>query len=1000
MPDGNQCPQCGTPLPAGALAGLCPACLLQMGAAADTVTEGKQPPFEPPAIAELAPRFPQLEILELIGKGGMGAVYKARQKQLDRLVALKILPPGIGNEAAFAERFTREARALAKLNHPGIVTLYEFGRADLPVNQGNEAAQQRRPAAPLYYFLMEFVDGVNLRQLLHASRISAREALAIVPQICDALQFAHDQGIVHRDIKPENILLDRRGRVKVADFGLAKIIEPGRADLPVRPEVGSAPQHGPTGVMGTPQYMSPEQRDNPGEVDHRADIYALGVVFYQMLTGELPGRTIAPPSTKVQIDVRLDEIVLRALEKKPELRYQQVSEVKTCVETIVSTPRSSRSAEAQTDSKNSATTASTDDGQAVRSLKITAALFILVGLWSTADMLLSNGFRNALVSPGAFGLPIGIGLLRRRESCRRLAAWCVWVGCVLVLVTLGWLFGKAFGAFNTTNLVAKILGQPIASGIGAMLTLAQFVAEAVLLPWMLMVLLKSDVRAACRQPRPRPWPLLEWGTLVLVLLIMTGPVRLPWPNFWQTGVILPSLNLPETTATTNAATFGSMTERVRQLDAGPFIAELPDGGSLELLAVRANAFTNRPWWQPNGLPSNFGNDIQPASQAQHKEGMVAVVRIDLPQHRDDWPRANGVRGNEVTFKNGVEGFGPANQRLPSGLLAMYFDEASSSGDETALPLKAAVAWRTLLTVKPGFLNSIHNLSENHWNFSETLKGDLKVTNPHVMRDSDHEYRLAAVDTDGKEYLPTETTWNPSGQFSAFETSFTRLRLKGLREVRWEARPYETLEFRNVSLQPGHKTTVTVQDFGGESEPKVAASKLSFGPVIERVVGCDANDAIFGIDLDSSQVLRSTFEKSQSISDATNQMTGAELFEVKGVDAMGFGDPASPQSSGLMCINGTFAMPVEVAAWDNMPATTVSAHAMNLPTAQEPVKSTPEFMQTTVMLLSEDGIFPRTYIFNTRDGGKGILQLTGFTDKPRGVKIRYKLVQAGTSAPQP
>jgi serine/threonine protein kinase len=286
-----------------------------------------------------------LEILELIGRGGMGAVYKARQKQLDRVVALKILPPGTGHDAAFAERFAREAKALAKLNHPNIVTLYEFG----------ETGGQ-------FYFLMEFVDGVNLRQLLHAGRISPREALAIVPQICDALQFAHDQGIVHRDIKPENILLDRRGRVKVADFGLAKIVgaernagfqrgakgaedtnEPGRR--PALQEFTDAGR-----VMGTPQYMSPEQIAAPGEVDHRADIYALGVVFYQMLTGELPGKIIEPPSSKVQIDVRLDEVVLRALEKNPELRYQQVSEVKTMVETIVATPPgSSRREEAQTE---------------------------------------------------------------------------------------------------------------------------------------------------------------------------------------------------------------------------------------------------------------------------------------------------------------------------------------------------------------------------------------------------------------------------------------------------------------------------------------------------------------------------------------------------------------------------------------------------------------------------------------------------------------------------
>ncbi len=349
MPEGNKCPRCGTPLPAGALAGLCPACLLKQGAADETATGGAASQFQPPPVAELAAKFPQLEILELIGKGGMGAVYKARQKELDRLVALKILPPGIGGDPAFAGRFAREARALAKLNHPGIVTLYEFGQAN-----------------GLFFFLMEFVDGVNLRQLLHAGRIAPREALAIVPQICDALQFAHDQGIVHRDIKPENILLDRRGRVKVADFGLAKLVELERGCLSRSGQEasGATEQSGATAtsvsaaggtpalqeltaagkVMGTPNYMAPEQVEHPDAVDHRADIYALGVVFYQMLTGELPGKRIEPPSRKVEMDVRLDEVVLRALEKKPELRYQQASVFKTQVETIAAGGKPSEAA--------------------------------------------------------------------------------------------------------------------------------------------------------------------------------------------------------------------------------------------------------------------------------------------------------------------------------------------------------------------------------------------------------------------------------------------------------------------------------------------------------------------------------------------------------------------------------------------------------------------------------------------------------------------------------
>jgi predicted Ser/Thr protein kinase len=276
----------------------------------------------PAGVEELARFFPQLDVLSFIGRGGMGAVYKARQKQLGRVVALKILPPDAGAEPAFAERFGREARALACLNHPNIVTIHDFGQTD-----------------GLFFLVMEYVDGVNLRQLLPAGRMSPREALAIVPQICDALQYAHDQGIVHRDIKPENILLDRQGRVKVADFGLAKLIGGPAEAVADAGRTGAAAGLTEAGqIMGTPQYMAPEQRLHPADVDHRADIYSLGVVFYQLLTGELPGKRIEPPSRKVHIDVRLDEVVLRALETEPQRRYQQASVLKTQVETIATTP--------------------------------------------------------------------------------------------------------------------------------------------------------------------------------------------------------------------------------------------------------------------------------------------------------------------------------------------------------------------------------------------------------------------------------------------------------------------------------------------------------------------------------------------------------------------------------------------------------------------------------------------------------------------------------------
>src|SRR5262245_22295384 len=256
----SKCPHCGKPVPPTALQGICPECMLKAGLAAETREIGpggtivtKPNPQQPPRVEEIATHFPQFEILQCLGRGGMGVVYKARQKSLDRIVALKILAPEKEKAPQFAERFSREAKTLAKLNHPNIVTVHDFGETN-----------------GMFYLVMEFVDGVNLRQLLRERRLSPEEALAIVPPVCQALQFAHDQGIVHRDIKPENLLLDRQSRVKIADFGIAKIL--GRNE----PGVGETRE-----VIGTPQYMAPEQVQQPQRVDHRADIYSLGIVLYE-----------------------------------------------------------------------------------------------------------------------------------------------------------------------------------------------------------------------------------------------------------------------------------------------------------------------------------------------------------------------------------------------------------------------------------------------------------------------------------------------------------------------------------------------------------------------------------------------------------------------------------------------------------------------------------------------------------------------------------------------
>ena len=318
------CPRCGAPATIAVAGDLCPACLLKQVALGTGTGSVPIEPWTPPTIVDLATAFPQLEIIELIGRGGMGAVYKARQKSLGRLVALKILAPHHAANPSFAELFSREAQALAELNHPNIVTVHDFGRA-----------------GEFYFLMMEHIDGVNLRQATKAGRFTPEQALAIVPSICEALQFAHDHGIVHRDIKPENLLLDKAGRVKIADFGIARIMG---ADLDPASGVAVPDSPGLTrgSVLGTPPYMAPEQSAHPTQADHRADIYSLGVVLYELLTGELPVGKYEPPSRKVHLDVRLDAIVLRALEQTPELRYQTVGEMRTQVMTVVNDPGPAR----------------------------------------------------------------------------------------------------------------------------------------------------------------------------------------------------------------------------------------------------------------------------------------------------------------------------------------------------------------------------------------------------------------------------------------------------------------------------------------------------------------------------------------------------------------------------------------------------------------------------------------------------------------------------------
>lgn len=373
--------------------GLCPKCVLEAAAKATEAIPQSRGRTTAPTVDEVAAQFPEFEVLELIGAGGMGAVYKARQPKLDRFVALKILSADLMDDPAFAQRFNREGQILARLSHPHIVSVFDFG------NRG-----------PFLYLLMEYVDGVNLREAMQAAKFAPGDCLALVQDLCAALKFAHDEGILHRDIKPENVLLDSRGRVKIADFGIAKLIGRNASDSATLTQQGA--------VMGTLHYMAPEQLETPLDVDQRADIYSLGVVFYELLTGELPIGRFALPSDNSSLDPRVDEVVLRALERKREQRYQTVGEVKTEVDAITqSSNGESKGRGSDGDSTARKPPKSTPKtSRAVKLTAISAAASLLLGIATVSSAFVvdtyfpRHDFLLALV-PGVGLLMTGVSVL-------------------------------------------------------------------------------------------------------------------------------------------------------------------------------------------------------------------------------------------------------------------------------------------------------------------------------------------------------------------------------------------------------------------------------------------------------------------------------------------------------------------------------------------------------------------------------------------------------------
>ncbi len=296
-------PEAGVaPLPSG-IRGVRPDEVFARAMQSVNMTAG-QAGWEPPTVEEAARLFAQYEIVAILGRGGMGAVYKGRQPALDRWVAIKLLPLEVSSDAVFVDRFRREALAMARLEHPNIIAVHDFGTS---------------PEGHLF-IVMEFVDGANLDQMIHGPGLDPAQALNIITAVCDALAYAHENGVVHRDIKPANVLVSVKGRVKVADFGLARLADASA-------QFG----HTSTGaILGTPDYMAPEQTRGMN-VDHRADIYSLGVMLYEMLCREIPRGVFDPPSARAGVDARIDQVVVKAMQQQPDRRFQSATEMKTAV---------------------------------------------------------------------------------------------------------------------------------------------------------------------------------------------------------------------------------------------------------------------------------------------------------------------------------------------------------------------------------------------------------------------------------------------------------------------------------------------------------------------------------------------------------------------------------------------------------------------------------------------------------------------------------------------
>jgi hypothetical protein len=919
---------------------------------------------------------------------------------------------------------------------------------------------------------MEFVDGLTLRQMMREGRMKPEEALVIVPRICEALQFAHEQGVVHRDIKPENVLLDKQGRVKIADFGIAKLM--GGAPLPVGegqavPKAGEWVGLTQDQVLGTPHYMAPEQVEHPQTVDHRADIYSLGVVFYEMLTGELPLGKFQPPSKKVQMDVRLDEIVLRALEKHPELRYQQVSEVRTCVETIAATPDagSSRRQEAQTESVGDGASPGRSASAAATGMKSWTSFCFAT---SVAGVLLIGSLCGLLFRQVSGGWLMGTFILlacasamlafvlERSATAETQRVWFkagAWLAFITALPVAG------FGVFFLNALLSERGGwhpNPAEAVIVPLVWLG-----ALLLPvcgWLLL--------RAARQPLGGAWKVAVVTVVVVILAFIVSYFQKAQKRqqaeqqremkaAQEIAHALPQLRSEDVEQRRSAAmrlfslrtgAKGAVPELLQALNdsdglvrmfaasalghigtnAGPAAAselsralEDPDQrvrfsaaealGSVDLqttanLAVLIDRLTNR----PSEDAASWPEQRREAVVALAKMGARALPALPALHAIENEPEVNShvnVKGAIAQIEHwakrfdgrllvppGNAHFRPVVERallakapmktvdglnFKTGKVVSTLEFENTSDTSTAKWL--AEHRIDLAVVAAGWTNvwafgsrqiQISRVPDDWWNSTthDALLGAL----------AKHELKVA----NGFPLMPFDSRSTPPLTF-VFQTGDGTIGLLQITSVKATGEP-PGLELR-YKLLPELKPSSGMA--GERSE-----LGMSFGPVIERVVN----------DLDDKQG-----------NQALNLKTGQLLSLPAAIGS--WPDPALQEwlNTNAVDLLADFARERWALIGRGMQFGDLADEGWRTGSLAEMERVLRNGTRRLEARTNRSGSFyllptnvlpPMTFAFQTSSGKRGVLQIAGFAENPRGVKIRYKLVQtkptasAGSRNPEP